>query len=676
MATTRTPGALIRSIAAGCLVLLTGFVLPTESAGAAGVAPLTVGLNSDGQLATGNTTARTAPGPTTGLADSVAIASGREHAYSLTDTGRIRAWGDNSRGAIGDNSTVDRPTPVLLGLTDVVQVEAGHYHGVALRSDGTVWTWGYNGLGQLGLGNTATRRVPTQVGGLTGITQVAAGRDMTYAVGAGGIVWAWGSNAGGEVGDGTTVRRLAPVQVTGLANVVELAGGRNHALARLSDGSLWAWGANDFGQLGTGTTVRSLVPIRVITSGVRHVDSGAEHSLAVMIDGTVRAWGRGQRGQLGLGTTSTRTSPTVVSGLPSIVEVGDGRDQSFALTVGGDVWAWGMNDLVQLGDGTTTNRLVPTRITALSGIVAAQGGRGMSVFLPALGVPPDPDTVPPSAPGQPSGASTVAGQANLTWAAATDDRATSLAYAVLRDGGATPIATVTAGVTGTVNFIDTGLEPGSVHTWSVRAFDGVNTGPTSPVSEPITIAEAQGGEVLLQTDFGTGLVGWTGATNIAVDSSVGSPGDAPPSLRVQISNAAGTARRALASTTTAACTEVDLRIAALSGTTNYSALKLRSSNGASFARVWVLPSRQLAVRADITGTQFNAGASITLGTWYRIGLCSTIGAQGSLSLVVDGVTVGSWTANTGTSPFAAVQIGDNDPRTATVNWDRLVVVES
>ena len=50
-----------------------------------------------------------------------------------------------------------------------------------------------------------------------------------------------------------------------------------------------------------------------------------------------------------------------------------------------------------------------------------------------------------------------------------------------------------------------------------------------------------------------------------------------------------------------------------------------------------------------------------------------MGASGSLSLRVDGATVGSWTANTGTTSVATVQLGDNEARTATVHWDALTV---
>ncbi|MBI5087597.1 MAG: hypothetical protein HZB15_01640 [Actinobacteria bacterium] len=639
---------------------------------AAGATPLSAGLNADGQLGNGTTTDRSTPGAVS-VGNIVQIASGREHAYALDDQGRVWAWGDNSKGAVGDGTANDRRTPAVV-LTGVAQIEAGHYHGIARKTDGTVWTWGYGALGQLGLGSTANRTSPAQVSGISDAISVAAGRDMSYVVRANGTVLAFGGNSFGEVGDGTTTRRTTPVAVTGLTNVVEVIGGRNHGLALRSDRTLWAWGANEYGQLGDGTTTQRPTPVQII-GNVRAADAGAEHSLAVLNDGTVRSWGRGYRGALGLGNTSQRTSPTAVPGLSGIVDVGDGRDQSFAMNAAGEVWAWGFNDTGQLGLGNTTQRNSPAKIAGLTGIIAAQGGRGMTIFLPGTPAPPDPDVTPPSAPGQPTGTSTVAGRADLTWARATDDRATSLVYSVYRDGGVTPVGQVTSSAA-TVTFSESGLAPGSQHTWQVSASDGVNTGPLSAASAPVTIAQGTPPpppSELVSIDFTAGLVGFTGVTRLSIDNTMGSTTDAPPSARVAVTNQSGTGQIALSSTATQACASVDVRVSSISGTERYALIKLRNAAGASIGRVQVDSSRRLSVRADVSGTTLSTPATLTLNAWSRISLCVSVATAGSLELRVNGTTVGTWSANTGTSPLARIQVGDNDPRTATVNWDDLVV---
>jgi hypothetical protein len=283
------------------------------------------------------------------------------------------------------------------------------------------------------------------------------------------------------------------------------------------------------------------------------------------------------------------------------------------------------------------------------------------------------DTTPPSAPGQPSGTSTVPGTARLTWAAATDNAANSLTYSVYRDGDPNPVGTVVGGVTGTISFDDTGLAPASVHTWTVTAFDGANTGPSSPASNPVTIADVPTGPTIVaQTDFTNGLAGWTGVRGLAVDNAVGSPTDEAPSVRAQVSNAVATGRLAFPAATSV-CADVDFRATSVSSAAKYAPIKLRASNGNSVGRIWISSTGSLRVRADVTGTEFVSTSTVAPGTWHRLGLCATIGTSGSLSLRVDGVVVGTWNVNTGTSPVTAVQMGDNDPRTATVHWDALVV---
>ncbi len=652
------------------LLTMTGLATNGTSALAVGGQPLATGLNADGQLGNGTTQSSSSPVSVSVPPNMIAVASGREHAYGLSDSNRVWAWGDNSRGAVGDGSTSDRPTPVQLALTNVIQVEAGHYHGVALRSDGTVWTWGYGGLGQLGLGTTNNRTSPVQVPGLSGIVAVAAGRDMSYALRTDGTMLGWGGNSFGEVGDGTTTRRLSPVDINGVTNVVEMAGGRNHVLVVRTDGSLWAWGANESGQLGIGSTVNRLTPVQVLAGPLAHVDAGAEHSIAVMADGTVRTWGRGQRGQLGLGTTTTRTTPQVVPGVSGIVDVGDGRDTSFAINAAGQVWAWGHNDSGQLGDGTISDRRSPV-LLGLEGIVAAQGGRGMTIFLP--GAPDDPDIVPPSEPGVPSASSTLAGRADVAWTASTDDQAATLTYRVFRDDGAAPVASFSGPTTGTVTFADVGLVSGSIHTYRVQAFDGANLSALSQPSNAVEIVGTIGAPVLLQSNFDGGLTGWTVAGGFTIDSASGSP--AAPSARVAVTNAAAEGRSSLSVTAAEACVSFDVNPAAVVGTARYSLVKVRNTAAASIGRIELTSAGALSVRADVTGTRFSVTGALPFNSWHRLTLCVGVGSAGSLRLDVDGVARGSWTTNTGLLPISVVQLGDNELRSATVNWDSVVVTQ-
>ena len=173
-------------------------------------------------------------------------------------------------------------------LTDISEIAAGYSHTVALKSDGTrVYAWGLNGNGQLGDGTTTQRTTPVLVKGVGGtgylgdttnggpISKIAAGSSHTVALKSDGTrVYAWGYNGNGQLGDGTTTQRTTPVLVKGINGtgylgdttnggpISEIAAGYSHTVALKSDGTrVYSWGYNDYGQLGDGTMTQSTTPV-------------------------------------------------------------------------------------------------------------------------------------------------------------------------------------------------------------------------------------------------------------------------------------------------------------------------------------------------------------------------------------------------------------------------------
>ncbi len=88
--------------------------------------------------------------------------------------------------------------------------------------------------------------------------------------------------------------------------------------------------------------------------------------------------------------------------------------------------------------------------------------------------------------------SVTAGAARVSWVSQWDMDNANLRYDVYRDGGATPVHTITTRSTfwnrPRLTFNDTGLAPGSQHTYRVRASDPFGNSSTSPESAPVTIA--------------------------------------------------------------------------------------------------------------------------------------------------------------------------------------------
>ncbi len=146
--------------------------------------------------------------------------------------------------------------------TGIVAIAAGFDHSLALRSNGKVIAWGGNASGQLGNGSTTDSPTPVMVKNLTGICAIAAGDGFSMALDTNGRVFAWGNNVLGQLGDGTRVGKWEPVQITTLDAVQGIVAGGSHAMAVRADGGLWTWGTNDYGQLGEGPVV-NLLPVPV-----------------------------------------------------------------------------------------------------------------------------------------------------------------------------------------------------------------------------------------------------------------------------------------------------------------------------------------------------------------------------------------------------------------------------
>jgi len=326
------------------------------------------GLNSSGQLGDGVTTPpsyRSTPLPVLDLTGVVSVAAGDSHSLAVTSDGTLWAWGNNSRGQLGDGTKKHRRTPVPVpGLAGVVAMAANRFHSLAVTSDGTLWAWGYNGYGQLGDGTKTDRLKPKPV--LTGVVAVAAGNSYSLAVKSDGTLWAWGYNGYGQLGDGTTTDSLKPKPV--LTGVVAVAAGSSHSLALKSDGTLRAWGANVSGQLGDGTTKQSLTPVPVLgLTDVVAVTAGTKHTLAVKSNGTLWAWGINLYGRLGNGKSdpSPQTTPQLVNLPGGVVALGAGSEHSMAVKSDGTLWTWGFNQRGQVGGTAVFMRLTPGQLPGL-----------------------------------------------------------------------------------------------------------------------------------------------------------------------------------------------------------------------------------------------------------------------------------------------------------------------
>lgn len=113
------------------------------------------------------------PGAPVDLGGAVArqVARGYRHACVLEDTGRVRCWGSQRSGNLGDGviEESDRDLPGMSPVqmldhdSGVTQIEARGEHTCVLRGGTHILCWGANDMGQLGDGTAVPRATPTPV---------------------------------------------------------------------------------------------------------------------------------------------------------------------------------------------------------------------------------------------------------------------------------------------------------------------------------------------------------------------------------------------------------------------------------------------------------------------------------------------------------------------------------
>jgi alpha-tubulin suppressor-like RCC1 family protein len=332
------------------------------------------GYNYDGEL--GNSTMANSSTPVSvgGVHGAIAVNSGYKHTCVRFPTGTISCWGYNRVGELGNGTLTNSSFPVAVSrLSGVVTNSSGLAHNCAVLTNGTVSCWGDNETGELGLG-TLNRRAPYgisspgQVNGVSGAIGVSAGFLHTCVLITGGSIECWGYNNDGEVGNGTVTPArphavLSPVSVTGITKALSVSSGSFHTCALIAGGSIECWGHISTSYFAPTPLLDSTVPRQVpgITSAIS-ISTGGFHTCALIAGGTVKCWGTDQFGQLGDGKLQDSARPVTVIGIKHAVSISSGVLHSCALLAGGTVKCWGGNDEGELGTGTLTASPLPISV--------------------------------------------------------------------------------------------------------------------------------------------------------------------------------------------------------------------------------------------------------------------------------------------------------------------------
>jgi alpha-tubulin suppressor-like RCC1 family protein len=279
-----------------------------------------------------------------------ALALAYERSCARMASGVVKCWG------LGyDDAPRAWPTTVP-GVTQAVQLAVGPTHACARLEDGRLRCFGGNETGALGDGTREPALGATADPGVEAAVDVAVGVEFTCAR----VVHAslcWGDNrrgslAHGALGDGALRPTVSPL--LSRARAFSLAG--RHGLAVVDGGEVLGWGDDAHALIG-GAGATKPAPLKLAgLLHVRELSSSASHACARFDSGTVACWGDNDAGQLGDATTIDRHTPAPVLGLGDAAQIAVGERMSCARTHAGAVYCWGANAHGELGDRTTSSR--------------------------------------------------------------------------------------------------------------------------------------------------------------------------------------------------------------------------------------------------------------------------------------------------------------------------------
>ncbi len=236
------------------------------------------GLSNNGQLGNESAASRSSPVQTvSGGTNWKQVSASWVMASAIKTDGTLWLWGFSQQGALGDNTIITKSSPVqtVSGGTNWKQVSAGLDLVSAVKTDGTLWIWGYNSRGQLGDNTTINKSSPVQTAsGGTNWKQVSAGASISAAIKTDGTLWTWGYNGSGQLATNNLISRSSPVQtVSGGTNwrcvETSTAGlGTGPGMGAIkTDGTLWTWGRTYFGSLGDNTSINRSSPVQTVARG-------------------------------------------------------------------------------------------------------------------------------------------------------------------------------------------------------------------------------------------------------------------------------------------------------------------------------------------------------------------------------------------------------------------------
>lgn len=214
--------------------------------------------------------------------------SDRGNVLAIDDSGKVYAWGDNSKGQLGNGLTDNKSLPICisdlqnnaLNGKKIEKIFLSDANAFALYNNGKLYSWGGgNFSGQLGNGSSVSSKTPMCISDMDGselkgkkIVNVILNYYVSIALDENGKVYVWGDNSKGQLGIGNTENQMLPICLNDLTGHIfygkkitniTIAEDTNTIdfMACDYEGNAYVWGKNDQGQLCTGDSVDRQTPI-------------------------------------------------------------------------------------------------------------------------------------------------------------------------------------------------------------------------------------------------------------------------------------------------------------------------------------------------------------------------------------------------------------------------------
>ena len=144
------------------------------------------GRGTQGKLGDGTAVTKSSPVTVVGGITNWKQVSASYGSTAITENGIAYAWGGNYFGRIGDGTTDNRSSPVTVigGITNWKEVsDFGFNSAIGVTEDGKIYAWGSNSDGVLGDGTTINRSSPILISGdLNSWMTVSGGRGHAIAI--------------------------------------------------------------------------------------------------------------------------------------------------------------------------------------------------------------------------------------------------------------------------------------------------------------------------------------------------------------------------------------------------------------------------------------------------------------------------------------------------------------